>query len=641
MSSRGEPSPVRSGLRRLRAVLATAVAVACIAVPANAAGGQRGSAKKPCSPRQFYVSPSGSDHANGSKKHPWRTVEHARDHISAKGLNSAGKMKCDIDVNLRAGDYEVDDTITFGDKDSGANGHQVVYRSYDGPGKARFLGAKPVTGWTKYKDHIYKAPVDKNSPFFTLFEDGKRATTARYPNRGSDDTWAPYLTSALTQEDKMDVHNWLWSKPGDWDPSWDMSQASAVIWSGGSWSWFTDTVPILDVNFPKNQLTLKYWTRYAMVNSDGGSRYFLQNSLDFLDQPGEYYLDSKAGELYYWPRGGSVDDTSVLRPTVKTVFSFAGSSATSRVHDVTLDGLSTEYTDFVDWYRNGWISAGDSGEVHKYPEYERQIEMPRNRFGAVLMTNTRGITLSRMHIANTGFTGVYMLFANDHDTVRDSLLENIGADGIKVEGGFPGEGDVAHDNLFTDNYIDHFGELVPGDASGVELMDTGGNEVSHSYISHSARYGISLESRPEVLNADTYSTGNTFKYLNIQQAGLDSGDMGAFYAYGVSNQEPHPVNNHVSQMVVGDVIPDDSMPDSGTRGVHMDSGGCGFDFRNVEVGRTTDQSYQSYQCNTTENDNWMDGFDASKMQYDKIGVKAAFPYRKPPQTVSPTAPSAK
>ena len=79
-------------------------------------------------------------------------------------------------------------------------------------------------------------------------------------------------------------------------------------------------------------------------------------------------------------------------------------------------------------------------------------------------------------------------------------------DGIKVEGGCPGEGDVAHHHTFTNLYIDHVGELVPGDAAGIELMDTGNNEISHIVVKHSARYGISLESRPEVKDGDQYAT---------------------------------------------------------------------------------------------------------------------------------------
>ncbi|WP_030224012.1 right-handed parallel beta-helix repeat-containing protein [Streptomyces sp. NRRL WC-3626] len=581
-----------------------------------------------CKATELFVAPDGSDGAKGTRSRPFRTVEKARDHIRDKGLNRPGRMRCDIHVNLRAGDYPLSRTVDLDDRDSGSGGHRVVYRSYDGPGKARVTGAEPVTGWTEYKDGIYRADVGTDQPFYTLFEDGKRATTARYPNRGSDDTWSPYLTSVLSEPEKEAVHQWLYSNPGEWDADWNLDNAQVVIWSGGSWSWFTDTVPIRDWNAAKNQMTLKHWTRYALINSRGGSRYFLQNSLDFLDQAGEYYMDFEKGQLYYKPKG-DIDDVTVLRPTVKTLFNLAGAGPDRRVEDITLDGLALQYSDFVDWYRSGWISDGDSGDRHKYPEYDRQIEMPRNRFGAVTVTNSEDVTLSRLHMSDTGYHAVYALFANDGLTVRDSLLENIGGDGIKVEGPYPGEGNTSNGHLLTNNYITHYGELVPGDASGIELMNTGHNTVSHSHIKHSARYGVSLEVRPEVAPDDNYARDNTFEYLRIDEAGLDSGDMGAFYTYGVSNVEPHTVDNRVRQVVIGDVIPDASMPDSGTRGIHMDAGGCGFAFEDIEVGKTTDQSYQSYQCNTVENANWEDGYDKSRMEYDRIGVTAGFPYPLP------------
>ncbi|MFC5805060.1 right-handed parallel beta-helix repeat-containing protein [Streptomyces formicae] len=579
-----------------------------------------------CSPRQFFVAPDGSDRAKGTKDSAWRTIEHARDHIRDEGLNKSSQMRCDIVVNLRAGDYPVGKTVEFDDRDSGARGHQVIYRSYDGPGKARLLGAKPVTGWQEYKDGIYTAKVDNT--VYTLFEDGQRATTARYPNRKTETEWAPYLISTIPEPEKEAVRRWLWANPGELDPKWDpeiLAKASVVVWSGGSWSWFTDTVPIKNVNLAEGQISLEYQTRYAMMNSRSGSRYFLQDSLLFLDQPGEYYLDKEEGRVYYKPRG-DIKDAKILAPTVKTILNVAGASEDRRVQNLTFDGLALQHSDYVEWYRYAWVDEGDSGDVHKYPQYDRQIEMHRNRFGAVTVTNSKDITLTGMRISDTGYHGVYALFANQHLTVEKSLLENIGGDGIKVEGPYPGEGNTSNGHVFTNNYITNYGELVPGDAAGVELLNTGHNLVSHSLIKHSARYGVSLEVRPEVKAEDNYARENTFEYLRIEQAGLDSGDMGAFYTYGVENEEPHPIDNYVRQVVIGDVIPDASMPDSGTRGVHMDAGGCGFSFENIEVGKVTDEKYQSYQCNSVKNANWGEGFDPSKMEYDKIGVKPDFPY---------------
>lgn len=613
---------IRSSRLSLPAVTAGALLlVAAAAMPGDAAV----TASQSCRPDTFFVAPDGSDRADGDKNDPWRTVQHARDHLREEGLTRG--MDCDVVVNLRAGEYRVDQALSFDERDSGTRGHQVIYRSYDGPGEARVTGAREITGWEEYQDGIYRADVG-TQPFYTLFEDGQRATTARYPNRRTEEEWAPYLFSVLGEPEKEAVHQWLYSNPGDWDRTWDLDDAQVVIWSGGSWSWFTDTVPIKNPSWDDNQITFDYWTRYALMNSRSGSRYFFQNSLDWLDQAGEYYFDFDAGQLYYKPRG-DIEDATIVAPTTRTLIELAGSSPRHRVQNITFDGLGLQYTDFVDWYRFGWISAGDSGEVHQYPEYDRQIEMPRNRFGAVTVTNSRDITLSRMHISDTGYHAVYALFANEGLTVEASLLENIGGDGIKVEGPYPGEGDTSHGHTFTNNYITHYGELVPGDAAGVELMNTGDNLVSHSLIEHSARYGVSLEVRPEVAAEDNYAHGNVFEYLRIEEAGLDSGDMGAFYTYGVDNAEPHPVTNTVRQVVIGDVIPDDSMPDSGTRGIHMDAGGCGFSFTDIEVGEVTDDKYQSYQCNTVENANWAEGFDASRMEYDRIGVTDSFPYPVP------------
>ena len=573
----------------------------------------------------YYVSPTGGDRADGSAQRPWKSIEQARDQLRAKKKH----QKCDIVVNVKTGDYVVDKTITFTEADSGENGHKITYRSADGPGKARLLGAKPLTGWQKYNDTIYKTKVDRK--FYTLFEDGKRATTARYPNRTSDDLWSPYLFSVTPEAEYQAVHNWLFfdakDVPKEWDADFDKN-AQMVVWSGGSWSWFSDTVPLGGADFRKNFFTLNHDARFTLVNSRSGSRYFLQNTLRFLDQPGEYYFDFANSEVYYWPKS-SID--KVMAPTVKTIISLAGSSPDRRVQNLAFDGLQLQYSDFVDWYRYAWNAPGDSGYEHKYPIYDRQIEMPRNRFGMITVTNSRDIDLTRLHLSDSGFTGVFLLFANERVKVSDSLLDNLGGDGIKVEGGYPGEGDISGHHTITNNYIYHVGELVPGDAAGIELMSTGNNTVSNIVVKHSARYGISLEVRPEIKNEDNYARNNKFSYIRLEETGLDSGDMGAFYTYGVHNVEPHPIDNYVTQMVIGDVINDPAgqMPDSGTRGVHMDAGGCGFAISNVEVGKVSDDKYQAYKCNEVTNANWVDGFDTSKMEYDKIGVTGAFPYPIP------------
>ncbi|WP_020575489.1 hypothetical protein [Actinopolymorpha alba] len=236
--------------------IATGSVIALIGatLSANAVADPR--ADNACTPKQFFVSPQGSDRARGTKTAPWKTLEHARDHIRKNGLNSATSMRCDIVVNLQAGDYPVNKTIDFKDGDSGSNGHQVIYRSADGPGKARFLGAKEVTGWEPYKGNIYRTQVDKNKLFYTLFEGRQRATTARTPNRNNEETFAPYLVSTNEDPARWNTPKWLSFKEGDWDPAWeptwgDLADAQVVVWSGHDWVWFTDTVPIQNMSWNK------------------------------------------------------------------------------------------------------------------------------------------------------------------------------------------------------------------------------------------------------------------------------------------------------------------------------------------------------------------------------------------------------
>lgn len=583
--------------------------------------------------RTFFVSPAGDDGAMGTQARPWKTIEHARDTIRRWGLNDPERMHGDITVNLRAGDYEIGQTIAFDERDSGANGHQVIYRSYDGPGRARLLGARQITGWQPYQNGIYRAQVPVNEPFYTLFENDQRAVTARYPNIGDGPTIGPYLQSAESSDDALtNSDTWLAFNAGDWNENWNLGEytswpAQVVVWSGGHWSWFTDTVPILNVSWSKNFVTLNYPARFSLF-SQVGSRYFIQNSLDFLDQPGEYFLDPIGGWLYYMPRNGSLANSTMWAPTVTTLIDIAGSAPGQRAENITLDGLALEYSDFAQWYRYGWNETGDSGYVHKYPGYDRQIEMPRNRHGMITVTNTRGITLNALNISNTGFHAIYMLFANDHNTISNSLFAHIGADAIKIEGGYPGEGYISYDHTVTNNYINYVGELVPGDASGVEILDTGDTTVSHCEILHSPRYAVALKSITTVADADQYCNNITLEYLKVAHAGLDSGDMGALDAYGVSNQPPYTINKLMNQITITDVIADPSMPDVAPSGIHMDSGGEGFNFTNIVI---TDVGYRTpfhgdTHNNTFSNCSWLAGFDDTKMQYDQIGVSADFPY---------------
>jgi hypothetical protein len=602
------------------AAVAGLAGVAAPVASAAASAGASHAAGRAC--EQFFVSPSGHDGGPGSPGRPWRTVQYARDYIRSHGLNSPAKMHCDIAVNLLPGTYRVSSAIDFTSADSGANGYQVEYRSFDGPGTARLLGSRRVTGWQHYQGGIDRAHVGTKSDFHTLYADGQRATDARTPVRTAKTSDAPYLTSTGVNGS----YTQLTYAPGDVSPAWNLKGAQVVVWSGGTWSWFTDTDPIASVDTSTRVITLAHKTRYPLYQSGHGSRYFIQNSLSLLTEPGEYYFDDATGWLYYWPKSGDIARQDIEAPAVKTILNVAGSSQTDRAHDITFDGLGLMYTDFTGWYRHGWVAAGDSGQSEEYPAYDRQIEMPQNRYGTITLTNTRDITMTGLNVRETGFHAIYLLFANDHDTVSRSAIGNTGGNGIKVDGPYPGTGDTANHNTFTDNYIHNVGELEEGDAAGVMLMDSSDNVVSHSVIENSPRYAVAWEAVGGVPAADDYAYGNQLSYLKIANMGLDSGDTGAVYAYETANQA-----STVSQVTITNVNADPSMPDVPPSGINMDYGTCGQVFSDVQVTNAEHAQFNagSLSCYTFSNVTWTGTFDPGQLQYARIGVEPGFPYPVP------------
>ena len=600
------------------AALAVLAAGAAATLSLVAPGAHAAEAQGPCP--QFFVSPHGNDHGAGTLASPWRTIQHARDYIAGNELNSPQRMRCDITVNLLAGVYRESQAVNFTSADSGANGYQVIYRSYNGPGRAQLLGSQRVTSpWQPYQGHIYRSYIGAGRGIYTLYANGQRVTTARVPAQTGAHTQVPYLTT--TGVNNSDTQ--LTFAPGDINPSWNLTGAQVVVWSGGTWTWFTDTVPIQSVDYATDTITLAHETRFPLYQYGAGSRYFLQNSLSFLTAPNEYYYNPASGYLYYWPSSGTMRGQDVEVPVTKTILNIAGASPSQRVRDVTFDGLGLANTNFTYWYRYGWNTSNGSGQNHEFPGYDEQIEMTQFRYGTVTMTNTQDVVLNALNIEDTGFHAIYMLFANADDVVSDSEIGNTGANGIKVDGPYPGEGNTATGNTFTDNYIHNVGELVEGDAAGVKLMDSSDDTVSHSLITYSPRYGVAWAAWPDLPTADDYAYGEKVSYVAIDHTGLDSGDMGAIYAYEADNQP-----SAVSQVTINDVRADPSMPDVPPSGINMDFGTCGITFADVQVTNAEKTQFNSgdNSCYPTSNVTWTGSFDPSQMQYSEIGVTKDFPY---------------
>ncbi len=415
----------------------------------------------------LYVAPDGNDAGSGKKAAPFATLERARDEIRK------GKGKSGGTVFVRGGTYFLPRTFTLGPEDSG-----VTYRAF-GKEKPVLVGGQPITGFVPHEGGILKAPFTGN-PFRQLYYKGKRQHVARYPNFDPQNPygggWA-YADGKLIPADpdiKGESRKTLHYKAADERPWRKFQEAEVFVFA--RYNWWNNIVPIVSVDRDKRIINLTTNASYAIRPGD---RYFVQNLLEELDAPGEWYLDREAGTLYFWPPEEDPSPT-VYRPVLKTIVEVA--KGTSKV---TLRGFTIEVCDGT----------------------------------AVVFEETSECLVAGNTIRNAGdYKGDGVSVSGKKNGVVGNDIYEIGSSAVSLSGG-DRPTLTAAGNYVDNNYIHHTGVFFK-QGVGVK-MEGVGNRVSRNLIHDAPRMGIHLSGNNHVV-----------EYNHIRHVNLETADTGAIYAGG-------------------------------------------------------------------------------------------------------------
>lgn len=339
----------------------------------------------------YYVSPSGSDSNPGFEAAPFQTIEKARAVVRTVNQSMTG----DIVVILREGRYVLSNTLTFDQYDSGTNGFNIIYKAYPGE-KPVISGGQQITGWTPAGNGIYKANVGSLS-FRQLYVNDVPAIRARTPNEGTYNR-----IKSWDEANKRIVVNA--SETSNWQRLNEVEIIVFKEWTQNNSRISSFSVSGSDayVSLIEPDRTRNFQTQQYLRQSNQG--YFFENAYEFLDAPGEFYLNTGTNELFYRPRAREdLASAVVFAPRLEKVIQIQG-KASSYAKNIQFHGITFEHSNwlypssegFAHWQADGSVIGGTSsipGGIHlQYAErirFERNIIKNMGGSGLALYSDTR------------------------------------------------------------------------------------------------------------------------------------------------------------------------------------------------------------------------------------------------------------
>lgn len=502
--------------------LLTALALSLVAPLAKAADLP---ANAPNHDPVIHVAPNGDDANPGTAAAPLRTLAGARDAVRKVNRTASG----DVVVNLHGGEYPIREAVTFDARDSGCNGHKVIYQAVKDE-KPILTGGMAVTGWKLHdKDrNIFRAAVP-NGGFRQVTIDDARAVRAREPNRDSNDTFGPYLKFAGANVANKECRLTK--------PQWDIcrvvknvAEVEMVLIS----HWYqqrlrignpkpTDGGAVFTPVNPSNKLT----------KPDGfyrGSCFFFENALAFVDRPGEWYHDPREGFLYLCVAEGV--DPNTLRVTIPRVATLVALRGTVEdpVKDIEFQRITFECSN--------WPSPSDHGlNVTQFVQPVgvsaawEGLDWPP---GMIRAKHARRIAFRHNTIRNAGAHGIQFFADVDDADIEGNEIHDIAGNGIEIDSHAsrnPPPELQSSGVAIWNNHIRKCGQDYTN-GGGLLAHNVRGLIVEHNHIHDMPYSGMQIGNQPGKGFQDLGCVGNRIRFNHIHHCVQLHDDGGGIYTLG-------------------------------------------------------------------------------------------------------------
>ena len=541
----------------------------------------------------LYVKPDGNDaFAGTSLETAFATLARAQ-----SAIRELQPLQNDATVRIAPGAYFLNETLTFTDADSAPEGMRITWRAADRENKPRISGGRRISGtWKDEGDGVFSIATGEGD-FHQLFVNGRLAVRAREPDVGK------------------------WRQLEQWEP---ITKTVRLDGSGimGKWQRINDVEFVVKKHWAISRLNIKWWGTYDGDDVFGplapelefeqahvppkakGQRYFFENAREFLDQPGEWYLNGETRRLFYMPLPGEdLNTAEVIAPRLERVIDLAGTAR------ITCDGLVIAHGNWLnDGDKPGYVGA--QANVH----WDGWHVNP----GAMHLTDTTDVEVLNCVVRNTTAGGILLTRGTRHTLVEGNHLHTIGCTPIAVytqKDKNPELPKQCCDDVIRNNLVEDYGTRNFA-ASGICVSVATRCTVEHNEVRRGGYSGITYG---YFSNHDSPGAGSAIRANHIHHVMREMDDGAGIYVFSTKFDRSGSTLL-VERNFIHDVYRSPDNEPNPTAGVYLDEGAGGVTLReNVirRVGNTihlntgnrgkpneTRRCDQVYDGNTDENAVW-------------------------------------